>query len=255
MTFVDRGAIGLDDDISTWLPEFAGSHPPITARQLLDHTSGVHDNPCQNDGTALATCVRDARGVARRVPRGHARSPTATRRSSWSAGSSRCSAAPTSPPSCTTALTGPLGMDDTTWPGAPSAPNPAFGVQTHGRRLREVPRHDPARRDGERDPRAVRRRGRRDRREPGAAPTTPRTTTRSASRGSRATASGAGPTSDESGTTDGRERQRRQGPLPVGRLHDRARGASSACRTSAARSSRCPPRRSSRSPRARRIAS
>jgi len=58
LTFVDQGVIGLDDNISRWLPEFAGSNPPITARQLLDHTSGVHDNPCQTDGTPLATCVR-----------------------------------------------------------------------------------------------------------------------------------------------------------------------------------------------------
>ncbi len=57
MTFVDRGVIRLDDDISKWLPEFAGSNPPITTRQLLDHTSGVHDNPCQDDGTELTSCV------------------------------------------------------------------------------------------------------------------------------------------------------------------------------------------------------
>src|SRR5262249_14181243 len=58
MTFVDRGAIALDDAIAPWLPEFAGSGPAITARQLLDHTSGVHDNPCQDNGSALAACVR-----------------------------------------------------------------------------------------------------------------------------------------------------------------------------------------------------
>jgi CubicO group peptidase (beta-lactamase class C family) len=58
MTFVDAGALGLDDDIATWLPEFGGSAPPITVRQLLDHTSGVRDNPCQGNGTPLATCVQ-----------------------------------------------------------------------------------------------------------------------------------------------------------------------------------------------------
>src|SRR4051794_2197125 len=48
MTFVDEHAIALDDDIARWLPEFAGSSPPITPRMLMDHTSGVHDNACQN---------------------------------------------------------------------------------------------------------------------------------------------------------------------------------------------------------------
>ncbi|MET0420387.1 MAG: serine hydrolase domain-containing protein, partial [Acidimicrobiia bacterium] len=58
MTFVDQRAIALNDDIARWLPEFAGSNPPITARQLLDHTSGVRDNPCQNGGVSLAACVQ-----------------------------------------------------------------------------------------------------------------------------------------------------------------------------------------------------
>src|SRR4051794_26866037 len=56
LTFVDAGAMSLDDDIARWLPEFGASSPPITARELLDHTSGVRDNPCQDDGTALASC-------------------------------------------------------------------------------------------------------------------------------------------------------------------------------------------------------
>jgi serine-type D-Ala-D-Ala carboxypeptidase len=127
MTFVDQGAIGLDDDISRWLPEFSGSSPPITARQLLDHTSGIHDNPCQSDGSALATCVRTlassprefAAGskfsygnspflvVGRLVEQlGHADFATVVRQR----------------------LTAPLGMDNTTWPGAPAAANPAFGA-------------------------------------------------------------------------------------------------------------------------------
>ncbi len=69
MTFVDRRVIGLDDDIAKWLPEFTGSSPPITVRQLLDHTSGVHDNACQTDGTPLAACVRTLASSSR-VPRG-----------------------------------------------------------------------------------------------------------------------------------------------------------------------------------------
>ncbi|MET0920140.1 MAG: serine hydrolase [Acidimicrobiia bacterium] len=72
MTFVAQRAIALDDDIARWFPEFAGSSPPITARQLLDHTSGVHDNPCQSDGTALATCVRTLAASPRELPAGAA---------------------------------------------------------------------------------------------------------------------------------------------------------------------------------------
>src|SRR5262249_32099192 len=68
LTFVDRGAIALDDDIGRWLPEFAGSSQPITARQLLDHTSGVHDNPCQDNGSALAACVRTLASSPREFP-------------------------------------------------------------------------------------------------------------------------------------------------------------------------------------------
>lgn len=127
MTFVDRGAIGLDDDISRWLPEFAGSTPPITARQLLDHTSGVRDNPCQSNGTALVACVRTLASSAREFPAG----------SSFSYGNSpflvvgRLVEVLGGGDFATVVrrqLTGPLGMDGTTWPGAPAAANPAFGV-------------------------------------------------------------------------------------------------------------------------------
>jgi CubicO group peptidase (beta-lactamase class C family) len=128
LTFVDEGVIALDDDIAKWLPEFDGSDPPITSRQLLDHTSGVRDHPCQGDGTALAACVRTLASSPREFPAGtqfsYGNAPflvvgrlvevlgdadfaTAVRRR----------------------ITGRLGMDDTTWPGAPSAPNPAYGLR------------------------------------------------------------------------------------------------------------------------------
>jgi CubicO group peptidase (beta-lactamase class C family) len=128
MTFVDKGAIGLDDDISKWLPEFASSSPPITARELLDHTSGVHDNPCQNGGSALAACVRTLASSPRQFPAG----------SAFSYGNSpflvvgRLVEVLGGADFATVVhqrLTGPLGMDAATWPGAPDAANPAFGLE------------------------------------------------------------------------------------------------------------------------------
>ena len=127
MTFVDQGAIGLDDDIARWLPEFDGSDPPITARQLLSHTSGVHDNPCQNEGNALATCVMTLASSSRefaagtRFSYGNAPFLVVGRLVEVLGNSDFASVAQQR-------LTGPLGMADTTWPGAPAAANPAFGV-------------------------------------------------------------------------------------------------------------------------------
>jgi CubicO group peptidase (beta-lactamase class C family) len=127
MTFVDDGALGLDDDIATWLPEFDGSTPAITARGLLDHTSGVRDHPCQADGTPLATCVRAIASSPRQFLAG----------SSFAYGNSpflvvgRLVEVLGGADFATVArqrLTGPLGMTATTWPGAPTAANPAFGV-------------------------------------------------------------------------------------------------------------------------------
>jgi len=127
MTYVDQGVIALDDDISKQLPEFAGSSPPITARQLLTHTSGVRDNSCQDDGTSLETCVRTLASSPREFPAG----------SSFSYGNSpflvvgRLIEVLGDRDFATVVrqrLTGPLGMDATTWPGAPTAPNPAFGA-------------------------------------------------------------------------------------------------------------------------------
>jgi CubicO group peptidase (beta-lactamase class C family) len=128
MTFVDDGAVKLDDNISKWLPEFAGSNQPITARQLLDHTSGVHDNQCQNGGATLATCVDTLASSSREFPAGSAFSYgnapflVVGRLIEVLGGTDFASVVQQK-------LTGPLGMDDTTWPGAPAAANPAFGVR------------------------------------------------------------------------------------------------------------------------------
>jgi CubicO group peptidase (beta-lactamase class C family) len=128
MTFVDDGAVKLDDDISKWLPEFGGSNPPITARQLLTHTSGVHDNPCQNGGAVLATCVRTLASSSREFTAGSAFSYgnapflVVGRLIEELGGTDFASVV-------RIRLTGPLGMDATTWPGAPTAANPAFGVR------------------------------------------------------------------------------------------------------------------------------
>ncbi len=128
MTFVDQGDIGLDDDIARWLPEFAGSDPPITVRELLDHTSGVHDNACQSDGTPLAACVSVLAASPREFPAG----------SNFSYGNSpflvvgRLIEVLGGADFATVVhqrLTGPLGMDAATWPGAPAAANPAFGLR------------------------------------------------------------------------------------------------------------------------------
>ena len=127
MTFVDQGVIGLDDDISKWLPEFGGSNPPITPRQLLTHTSGVHDNPCQDNGTPLATCVRTLAASTREFPPGssfsYGNSPfLVVGRLIEVLGGNDFAAV------VRQRLTGPLHMDTTTWPGAPTTANPAFGA-------------------------------------------------------------------------------------------------------------------------------
>jgi CubicO group peptidase (beta-lactamase class C family) len=129
MTFVDDGAIGLDDDVARWLPEFGGSDPPVTARELLDHTSGVHDNACQSDGTALAACVRTLAGAPREFPAGtqfsYGNSPfLVVGRLVEVLGGDDFAAV------VARRLTTPLGMESTTWSGAPAAPSPAFGATT-----------------------------------------------------------------------------------------------------------------------------
>jgi len=129
MTFVDDHAIGLDDDIARWLPESAGSAPPITPRMLMDHTSGVRDNPCQNGGVSLTTCVQTLAVSPREFTPGSAfsygNSPfhVVGRLVEVLGGADFASIVQRR-------LTGPLGMTATTFPGAPDAPNPAFGATT-----------------------------------------------------------------------------------------------------------------------------
>lgn len=128
MTFVDGGVIGLDDDISKWLPEFASDKPSISARQLLDHTSGVRDNSCQGGGVSLAGCVKAIASSARQFPAG----------SKFSYGNSdflviaRLIEVLGQSDFATLAkqrITGPLQMSATTWPGSPAMANSAFGVR------------------------------------------------------------------------------------------------------------------------------
>jgi CubicO group peptidase (beta-lactamase class C family) len=128
MTFVDQDAIGLDDDIARWLPEFAGSSPSISPRQLLSHTSGVRDHPCQGDGTPLDACVRTLAASPREFPAGaqfsYGNAPfhVVGRLVEVLGGSDFATVVKQR-------LTDPLGMGATTWPGAPAAANPAFGAQ------------------------------------------------------------------------------------------------------------------------------
>lgn len=128
MTLVDDALVALDDDISRWLPEFASASPPVTARHLLTHTSGVRDHPCQGNGSALASCVRSIAAAPRQFPSGSAFSYgnssflVVGRLIEAVAGTDFASVV-------RERLTGPLGMTATTWPGAPSAANPAFGVR------------------------------------------------------------------------------------------------------------------------------
>jgi len=128
MTFVDQGAIGLDDDISRWLPEFASSSPAITPRQLLDHTSGVRDHRCQGGGSSLAACVTAIAASAREFPAG----------SKFSYGNSdflvigrliEVVGGADFATIMNQRITGPLQMTATSWPGAPAMANSAFGVR------------------------------------------------------------------------------------------------------------------------------
>ena len=128
MSLVDSGLVGLDDPVSRWLPEFATDGPAVTVRQLLTHTSGVRDNDCQGNGTPLAACVRSIAASAREFPAGAKFSYGNSdflvlgRVIEVAGGSDFASVVGQR-------LTGPLAMAATTWPGAPSAANPAFGVR------------------------------------------------------------------------------------------------------------------------------
>jgi CubicO group peptidase (beta-lactamase class C family) len=130
MTYVDDGTVGLDDPVSRWLPEFAHEQPPVTIRELLDHTSGVRDQACLWDlGGSLTRCVQRLAASPYQFAPGSAFSygnadfhvigrvlevvggadfATVFRRR----------------------IGGPLGMTSTTWPGAPNNPSPAAGART-----------------------------------------------------------------------------------------------------------------------------
>lgn len=125
MSLVDSGSAALDDPVSKWLPYWTTSE---TVRQLLTHTSGVRDNACQNGGASLDSCVRAIAGSARQFAPG----------AQFSYGNSsflvvgRVIEAISGADFATVVhdrLTGPLGMDATTWPGSPGGSNPAFGVR------------------------------------------------------------------------------------------------------------------------------
>ena len=128
MTFVDQGVIGLDDNIAKWLPEFSNDAPPVTPRQLLSHTSGVRDNKCQAGGMSLSACVKAIASSARQFPAG----------SKFSYGNSdflvigrlvEVLGGTDFATIVNQRITGPLQMNATTWPGAPSMANAAFGVR------------------------------------------------------------------------------------------------------------------------------
>jgi len=128
MTFVDQGAIGLDDNIAKWLPEFATDAQPVTARQLLSHTSGVRDHSCQSGGMSLTACVNEIASSARQFPAG----------SKFSYGNSdflvvgrlvEVLGGSDFATIVSQRITGPLQMNATTWPGSPVMANTAFGVR------------------------------------------------------------------------------------------------------------------------------
>lgn len=129
MTFVDDGSVTLDDPVARWLPEFATDTVPITVRQLLVHTSGVRDRACLWSGGPLDDCVQQIAGGARQFAAGSAYSygnadfHVIGRLIEELAGSDFATAV-------RTRITGPLGMDATTWPGAPRGAGPAAGVRT-----------------------------------------------------------------------------------------------------------------------------
>jgi CubicO group peptidase (beta-lactamase class C family) len=89
----------------------------------------VHDNECQNGGVSLAACVQTLAASPREFTPGSAfsygNSPLLVvgRLIEVLGGADFATVVQQR-------LTGPLGMTSTTWPGAPDAPNPAFGATT-----------------------------------------------------------------------------------------------------------------------------
>ena len=129
MTLVDDGLVTLDDAIDRWLPEFATVTPRITVRQLLIHTSGVRDRDCLWSGSSLADCVRQIAAAPMQFPAGSAYSygnadfHVIGRLVEELAGTDFATVVGDR-------ITGPLMMEDTSWPGAPRSPGPAAGVRT-----------------------------------------------------------------------------------------------------------------------------
>lgn len=56
LQLVGEGRLGLDDTVERWLPDLVPGGAGITLRQLLDHTSGLHD---YTDDLDLAGILRD----------------------------------------------------------------------------------------------------------------------------------------------------------------------------------------------------
>jgi CubicO group peptidase (beta-lactamase class C family) len=114
---------------------------------LMDHTSGVRDNPCQNGGVGLAACVQTLAASPREFAAGtqfsYGNSPflVVGRLVEVLGGSDFATVVQQR-------LTGPLGMTATTWAGAPDAPNPAFGatstVDDYGRFVAMLLHHGTA---------------------------------------------------------------------------------------------------------------
>lgn len=73
---VDRGEVALDDVVGEILPGVIRPNPPITVRQLLDHTSGIFDEGNDGDPTADIAKLTDpalkaeAEDLARRYTAG-----------------------------------------------------------------------------------------------------------------------------------------------------------------------------------------
>ena len=130
LTFVDEGRISLDEPVSRLLPELAAWQPPITARMLLDHTSGIRDQSCLwATGASMRDCVaRLAAGPREFAPGsafsyGNASFHVAGRLIEVLGDDDFAGVVDDR-------LTGPLGMADTVWPGAGANPSPAAGLQT-----------------------------------------------------------------------------------------------------------------------------
>ena len=73
---VAQGRLSLDDKVADYLPGIVREDPPITIRQVLDHTSGVFDEGNEGDVTADIDRIRDpelrtaARDIAKRYDHG-----------------------------------------------------------------------------------------------------------------------------------------------------------------------------------------